>query len=163
MHDRSPARPEAGPVRGKMAHGHSRLILLIDDLKAHIQGLCETSEQELLIEELLNYARFFTDELREHIAEEEADVFAVVAGFADEATVAELDSLFDEHRRIERELAALWQTLDGLRASEETCKTLAGQVESLQSELLAHSVHERQFLGGVEQKLAAAGVQTAGE
>ncbi|MFP4596773.1 MAG: hemerythrin domain-containing protein [Persicimonas sp.] len=146
-------------VHEQMSHGHTRLIWLLDDIQAHLEGLCEgTDEPELILEELVSYVRAFSEELDGHIEEEETDVFPraeAVGGGDGRQELAELEA---EHRSLQAQMKAFWTILsDACEISGEgngTCfDDLLDRVGAIRKELAAHSSHERAFLTQAEHQL----------
>jgi hemerythrin-like domain-containing protein len=152
----------ANTAHAQMSHGHTRLIWLLDDIEAHLQGLREgTDAPELILDELISYARAFTEELHGHIEEEETDIFPRAQAIAGAQELDELANLHDEHRHIETQMRAFWVMLskaceEGHRTRYETCfDDLFERLLSIREHLTEHSSHERAFLTQVEQRLMA--------
>lgn len=143
----------------EMAHGHTRLIWLLDDIEAHLEGLGEDSEERaLILEELVSFARSFTDELDGHIAEEESTLFPAAEAVADDAERDELATIYAEHRDLEEHVQDFWALLsracDGSDGRHGVClDTLFEKVRSIREHLTAHSSHERAFLGRIEPRV----------
>jgi hemerythrin-like domain-containing protein len=143
----------------KMAHGHTRLIWLLDDIEAHLDGIRGSEDPALIIEELISYTREFNDELDEHIGEEETRIFPAAARVASQEELEELDEIHDEHRQIEAQLQEFWEVLsqgceqkNGARHGV-CCDKLIALVSKMRQTLAAHSAHERQFLSQVEPRV----------
>jgi hemerythrin-like domain-containing protein len=143
-----------------LSHGHTRLIWLLDDIEAHLQGLREGSDAPgLILDELVSYARSFMEELEGHIEEEETDLFPRAKSVAGDDELDELADLQGEHRHLEKQMRAFWAMLSkacekGHRTRYETCfDDLFERVCSIREHLTAHSSHERAFLTQVEHRL----------
>jgi iron-sulfur cluster repair protein YtfE (RIC family) len=149
----------SGKAHAQLSHGHSRLIWLLDDIDAHLEGLCSENESpELILEELVSYVRAFGDELDGHIDEEETDIFPQAAAVATEPERRELAEIEEEHRRLEERLARFWSKLAQLCEAppdryETCCVDLVEQARELRVALTAHSSHERDFLTRVEPRI----------
>ncbi len=146
-------------VHEQMSHGHTRLIWLLDDIQAHLEGLCEgTDEPELILEELVSYVRAFSEELDGHIEEEEADIFPRAEAASGDHGRKELVELEGEHRHLQAQMKAFWEMLSD--ACEKpidgngTCfNDLLERVGAIREDLARHSSHERSFLTQAEHRL----------
>ncbi len=159
MNERQAARsaPFGEPSRTEMAHGHTRLIWLLDDIEAHLDGLADgADDHELILEELVSFARSFTDELGGHIQEEESEIFPQAEQVAGEDGRRELAEILEEHRQLQAELDELWalfgRAADGL---DVHVSPLLARVRALREHLSAHSRHERLFLSRMEARVHA--------
>lgn len=145
----------------QMAHGHTRLIWLLDDIDAHLDGLssADSEDQALILEELVSFTRAFHEELDGHIAEEEADIFPLAEAVATAEERSELEDINQEHRKLESMMKSFWQVLSqhceetSARRHEPCCDQLFEQVRSIREHLVAHSAHERNFLMRVEPRV----------
>lgn len=152
-------------TKHRMAHGHSRLIWLLDDIEAHLEGLCSVEEaHELILDELVSFTQSFAEELFEHIDEEEAEIFPSAEAIAAGDDHTHLGALDREHRMIEEDVRAFVDTLEQIAADEsawnDSCfRDLYGQVRSIRELLAAHSVHERSFLSQIEHRLNGGGYE----
>lgn len=149
-----------------MAHGHTRLIWLLDDIDAHLEGLSGGGgDQALILEELVSFTRAFHEELEGHIAEEEADIFPLAAAVASPDELAELDEINREHRALEASMKSFWAGLsqfceeNPVRRHEICCDQLLEHVRSIREHLIAHSAHERDFLTRVEPRVEGSSIK----
>lgn len=146
-------------VHEQMSHGHTRLIWLLDDIQAHIEGLREgTDEPELILEELVSYVRAFSEELDGHIEEEERDIFPRAEAVGGDDGREELAELEEEHRHLQADMKAFWTMLSDTCEKpvdgNGTCFTnLLDRVSAIREDLAAHSSHERAFLTQAEHQL----------
>ena len=147
---------EQETLHGHFAHGHSRLTWLMDDLEAHVAGLrSATDAHELILEELTGFATRLTEELREHMGEEESNVFSLVRLRASNVQAEELDEIQREHQRLLGDLEAMWAAIEAARAdpTPQIVQCLADTILTLKTNLQHHSSHERRFLADFEAQL----------
>ena len=151
-------RPDA-TFKEQVAHGHTRLIWLLDDVEAHLQGLHETDGEDLILEELVSFARAFTEELDEHIDEEETEIFPAAEAVAADAEHAQLEELDAEHRRLQAQMKEFWALMARAREEEQDRRhvscldELFDKVRSIREHLTSHSVHERTVLAKIEPRI----------
>lgn len=149
-------------IRDELRHGHSGLIWLLDEVDAHLRGLIEDPEcPEMILEELIGYAKRFCDEVAGHIDEEEDDLFPLVQSVLAGPDLDELDSLSREHGELLCDLARLSTALGKLveEPDSRVPETFADMLElsnQTRAHLAAHSKHERAFLRSIEDRLAHA-------
>lgn len=144
-----------------LVHGHSRIIWLLDEFEAHLRALhSEPTGAPYILEELEKYWDELRDHLREHIVEEEEELFPMVRLTATDFERRELVELQREHAELVRKLSGVEATVHRLftAAEADRCplvKSLAEQAGALREELVEHSRHERAFLRTIKSKLSA--------
>lgn len=145
-----------------LAHGHSRLTWLMDEIDAHLNGLvAEPSSAEYVLDEFRAYWAEFRENLRDHIIEEEDELFPLVRLHATDSDLTELGELQVEHARLLIELEKFGLEMDSLFASEgderaPVTRRMQASAKILREHLASHSRHERQFLRKVEERIADA-------
>ncbi len=152
------ANPES--LRADLAHGHSRIIWLMDELDAHLEGLAsDPTGAEFIVEAFQAYWTQFSDDLREHIREEEQDLFPLVRLHATDSDLSGLQGLQDEHARLIGDLDAFDVIADSFFAAPKgqnvsLVAKLQNLMESIRVHLVEHSRNERRFLRDVETRIA---------
>lgn len=155
-------RENTDTIRADLIHGHSRLTWLMDELDAHLTGLAaEPTGAEYVLDEFRAYWAEFRDDLRDHIIEEEDELFPLVRLHATDSDLTELGELQVEHARLLIELEKFGLEMDALAESEgeERCPVIRRMqtgAKTMREHLVAHSRHERQFLREVEGRIADA-------
>jgi iron-sulfur cluster repair protein YtfE (RIC family) len=151
-------RPET--IREQLGHGHSDLIRLLDEVDAHLRGLsAEPDAPDVILEEFVRYADRLHDEVVEHIAEEETELFPMIRTVAGAAQLDELSRLQSQHRQLLESLEAFTAALDELPSKPPAAlcaglRVLRRLASTLREDLRAHSQMERAFLREVEDRLS---------
>lgn len=155
-------RTNTHSLRDDLVHGHSRLVWLMDDIDAHLAGLAaEPLDRELLEEEFLTYSRAFAEELREHIDEEEGDLFPLVRSIAGGPEMDSLVELQRQHQQLLIDLGRWGVLIEELTGAPDERRAfvigaLCDHSRTIREHLVIHSKHERSFLLSVEDRLQVA-------
>lgn len=149
-------------IREELRHGHSGLILLLDEVDAHLAGLIDADSAccQVIIDDLDVYAGRFCDELTDHINEEEGDLFPLVAKFIGKSAVTSLTRLRGQHDELLSNVAHFLGVLQSVTDSEcadaDNVRLLQRLSAEMRSHLVEHSREEKTFLRELEARLPAA-------
>lgn len=138
------------PTSEVLFHSHSDLTRQIEELETHAAALRESSEErELILEDLLSFAREFAAELTAHIAEEEEIFFPQYLDSLDAPARELLEQVHEQHRELEKALSSL---LSFLKAAAEAQDPDDDLIESIYARacilrylFTIHSESEREF------------------
>lgn len=153
-------RQNASEIEADVVHGHSRFTWLMDEIVAHLRAWLEAPEAaDLILDELVVYWTEFRDELRDHITEEETELFPLIAADAGHGEEQALAHLHTQHATLRRLIDLVdTQLVDllGVDPDERSsfASALAGKTDELREELRAHSRDEREFLRGVQHNIS---------
>lgn len=149
-------------IREQLYRGHSDLIRLLDEVDAHLQGLsAEPHAPEVIFEEFVRYASRLRDEITEHIAEEEGELFPMIRTVAGAAQLDGLSRLQSQHHLLLESLEGFMAALESLppKPPDALCAglgVLRRMASTLREDLREHSRDERAFLCEVDERLSIA-------
>jgi iron-sulfur cluster repair protein YtfE (RIC family) len=131
-------------------HSHSHLTRLLEEIETHAQLLVhEVEDEAAIIEALRGFTVQFAQEIREHIREEETELFPRVGELLGRFGVDKVYRLIAEHKDIDELLRDILLMLE-VRPDEKTgkpnFKRLDDYVRMLKYAFYGHSNHERLVL-----------------
>lgn len=129
--------------REKFVHGHSRLLRLLDDVEAHVDGLVACEAPEFMLNELRPFWNDFTAELVEHVDEEETEVFPNLGpGQSDRG----LRRILTQHRELQARVDEIDDFIDTYQHTEDNIKHFKWMIEDFRAAFRKHSADEREFI-----------------
>lgn len=133
----------AAEEREKFVHGHSNLLLLLDEVEAHVDGLAGCETPEFMLAELQPFWNEFTAELVEHLEEEETDVFP---NLGPSQSARGLKRILEQHRDLQVRVDEINGFIDTYEHSEDNVKHFKWLIEDFRAAFRRHSSDEREFI-----------------
>ncbi|MGM0555341.1 MAG: hypothetical protein ACQEVA_03085 [Myxococcota bacterium] len=140
----------------EICHSHSKLIMRLDEVDAHVEALGSCDDCHLIHRELQSHARSFYDKLTEHIEHEEHELFPAVED-ADYVTLLHLQlqhlKMVEWAAMLKRKIAEM---KDDLYYGDPDITELTELVGEIRDEMRSHSAGEAAFLRGEAYEAAHA-------
>ena len=144
------------PTSEELLHSHSDLTRLVEELETHARALrtAESDETADLLDDITRYARKFDTSVRQHIAEEEDELFPRCRPHLDVKGRMKLERIREQHRELEQVLDKLFDYLHAAHAADELDTDLAEAVY-VRARLLRYTfdLHSGEERGFFEQML----------
>lgn len=150
--------PAPLPPTEELLHSHSDLTRLIEELETHARALREAPQEETtdLLAEVHNYASQFSSSVREHIVEEEQELFPRCRPYLTVPERVKLERIREQHRDLEDVIDKLFDYLNAARNADVLDSDLAESVyvraRLLRYTFNLHSEEERGFFEQIIQR-----------